>query len=217
MNDKKFAFVMRANNEQYEKEALYYIERLEVPEGYSCESVVIREAESMAEGYNRAMQLSDARYKIYMHQDVMITEKKFLKKILSLFKNREIGMIGLVGSPVFPENGVMWYGDRIGSLYTQGSEGYGTYIFGQVAAPCEYVEAVDGFLMITQYDVPWRADIFKKWDFYDVSQCFEFSKRGYKIAVPAMLNPWCIHDCGASDYHDYFGEREKFLQEYRNS
>lgn len=70
-------------------------------------------------------------------------------------------MIGLVGSPVFPENGVMWYGDRIGSLYTQGSEGYGTYIFGQVAAPCEYVEAVDGFLMITQYDVPWRADIFK--------------------------------------------------------
>ena len=22
-------------------------------------------------------------------------------------------MIGLVGSPVFPENGVMWYGDRI--------------------------------------------------------------------------------------------------------
>ena len=192
MNDKKFAFVMCANNEQYEKEALYYIERLEVPEGYSCESVVIREAESMAEGYNRAMQLSDARYKIYMHQDVMITEKKFLKKILSLFKNREIGMIG-------------------------GSEGYGTYIFGQVAAPCEYVEAVDGFLMITQYDVPWRADIFKKWDFYDVSQCFEFSKRGYKIAVPAMLNPWCIHDCGASDYHDYFGEREKFLQEYRNS
>ena len=188
MNDKKFAFVMCANNEQYEKEALYYIERLEVPEGYSCESVVIREAESMAEGYNRAMQLSDARYKIYMHQDVMITEKKFLKKILSLFKNREIGMIGLVGSPVFPENGVMWYGDRIGSLYTQGSEGYGTYIFGQVAAPCEYVEAVDGFLMITQYDVPWRADIFKKWDFYDVSQCFEFSKRGYKIAVPAMLN-----------------------------
>lgn len=54
MNDKKFAFVMCANNEQYEKEALYYIERLEVPEGYSCESVVIREAESMAEGYNRA-------------------------------------------------------------------------------------------------------------------------------------------------------------------
>lgn len=29
MNDKKFAFVMCANNEQYEKEALYYIERLE--------------------------------------------------------------------------------------------------------------------------------------------------------------------------------------------
>ena len=86
MNDKKFAFVMCANNEQYEKEALYYIERLEVPEGYSCESVVIREAESMAEGYNRAMQLSDARYKIYMHQDVMITEKKFLKKILSCLK-----------------------------------------------------------------------------------------------------------------------------------
>ena len=227
MNDKKFAFVMCANNEQYEKEALYYIERLEVPEGYSCESVVIREAESMAEGYNRAMQLSDARYKIYMHQDTFIINREFLQDMLSVFRSDDrIGVIGMVGCDDVPINaqavaawnvGCVYHNCIPARVYTQGSEGYGTYIFGQVAAPCEYVEAVDGFLMITQYDVPWRADIFKKWDFYDVSQCFEFSKRGYKIAVPAMLNPWCIHDCGASDYHDYFGEREKFLQEYRNS
>ena len=105
MNDKKFAFVMCANNEQYEKEALYYIERLEVPEGYSCESVVIREAESMAEGYNRAMQLSDARYKIYMHQDTFIINREFLQDMLSVFRSDDrIGVIGMVGCDDVPIN-----------------------------------------------------------------------------------------------------------------
>jgi len=38
--------------------------------------------------------------------------------MLNIFEDPKVGMIGMVGSPELPENGVMWYGERIGRLYT---------------------------------------------------------------------------------------------------
>ena len=55
-------------------------------------------------------------------------------------------------------------------------------------------QAVDGLLLATQYDLPWREDIFNGWHFYDISQCMEFMKAGYEVAVPWQESPWCDHD-----------------------
>jgi hypothetical protein len=76
------------------------------------------------------------------------------------------------------------------------------------------VEAIDGLLMATQYDIPWRDDLFDKWDFYDVSQSLEFIRHGYKVVVPYMETPWCIHDDGFVNLKNYYEEREKLLKEY---
>ena len=75
-------------------------------------------------------------------------------------------------------------------------------------------EAIDGFIMITQYDVPWREDLFTKWDFYDCSQSMEFIRHGYKVIVPNMKEPWCVHDCGFIDFKNYDGEKAKYVAEY---
>ena len=69
------------------------------------------------------------------------------------------------------------------------------------------VEASDGLLMVTQYDFPWRDDLFDKWDFYDVSQSLEFIRHGYKVVVPYMETPWCIHDDGFVNLKNYYEER----------
>lgn len=76
------------------------------------------------------------------------------------------------------------------------------------------MDAVDGFLMVTQYDFPWREDLFDKWDFYDCSQCREFIRRGYQVVVPDMKEPWCVHDSGFLDLKNYDSERQKFVAEY---
>ena len=55
------------------------------------------------------------------------------------------------------------------------------------------VEAVDGLMMATQYDVPWREDLFTGWHFYDVSQCKELQRRGFITVVPHQRDFWCIH------------------------
>ena len=73
----------------------------------------------MGDGFNEAMQLSDAKYKVFLHQDVFIVYKNFIRDLLWIFdQDKEIGMIGMVGSPVMPAEGVMWADDRIGSLFT---------------------------------------------------------------------------------------------------
>ena len=122
--------------------------------------------------------------------------------------------MGMVGSPVLPADGIMWSGERIGALFTSNVKEAGPALI--VAAPKPYgeVEAVDGLLIATQTDIPWREDLFKGWDFYDISQSMEFKKRGYKVAVPYMEYPWCLHDDGFMNLVDYFKWRNVFLQEY---
>ena len=76
------------------------------------------------------------------------------------------------------------------------------------------MDAIDGFLMVTQYDLPWREDLFDKWDFYDCSQSMEFIRQGYRVVVPNMKAPWCVHDCGFINLENYDTERQKYVAEY---
>lgn len=213
MNEKKFCFIMCVNDERYLRECVYYINRLNIPKGYETDMITVTDAECMTAGYNAAMQASDAKYKIYLHQDVFIVNRDFLADIVKVFEDKTIGMLGMVGAPKLPEHAVMWYGERVGRIYTSNVVQAGPSIMGG-SDLCD-VEAVDGLLMATQYDVPWREDIFRGWDFYDVSQSFEFRKHGYRVVVPSMIQPWCIHDDGFLNLSNYHKERRKFLEEYK--
>lgn len=218
MNDHKFQFIICSNNEDYLEECILYLSLLEIPEGYSIDVISITEAESMAAGYNEGMKASDAKYKIYMHQDVFIIYKKFLYAVLKIFGSDErIGMIGMVGSTKLPSCGVMWYKEREGALYglSHIQKPYAQYEY-DLKDGLHEVEAVDGLLIVTNRDLPWREDIFDAWDFYDVSQCFEFRKQGFKIVVPEQLNPWCVHDDGMLNGTHYDKYRKRFLKEYGN-
>lgn len=113
MNEYKFQFIICSNNEDFLEECITYISLLEVPKGYSVDVISILEAVSMTAGYNEGMGASDAKYKIYLHQDVFIIYRKFLYALLDIFESDpQIGMIGMVGSPKMPSCGIMWYGAR---------------------------------------------------------------------------------------------------------
>lgn len=216
INKQKFCFIICSNNDFYLNECSMYIGRLRVPEGYSVEILPIRDAKSMASGYNLGMRATDAKYKVYLHQDVSIINPNFLYDILTVFSlDWEIGMIGMIGSPVLPSCGVMWYGERVGNLYEidKNNVNFDGYEYKKEDG-MTIVEAVDGLLMVTKEDILWREDLFDGWDFYDVSQSFEFRKKGYKVVVPEQKKPWCAHDDGAMNLWSYDGYRKIFLAEY---
>lgn len=214
MNNKKICFIICCNNNQYTEQCMKYIHHLTIPEGYSIDVLTITEAESITSAYNCGMNASDAKYKVYLHQDTFIINKNFITDILNIFINPKIGMIGVVGSLHLPPNGMMWYGERVGRLYASIIYDTTDSNFMPDSKTTEYVEAIDGMIMITQYDLYWREDLFKNWHFYDLSQSLEFRKNGYQIVVPNTDTPWCLHDEGITTLNDYYEEREKFVNEY---
>lgn len=216
--ENKFCFIICSNNSLFLEESFFYIDRLEIPDGYEVETISISEAKSMAEGYNEGMRASDAKYKIYLHQDVFIIYPGFLQSVLDIFKSDEtIGMIGMVGSPKMSVNGVMWHDYRRGALYGVTPEKVKKEFYQYRIKDGFYeVEAVDGLMMITNRDLPWRQDLFDGWDFYDVSQSFEFRKQGYKVVVPKQYFPWCKHeDGGIMNLVNFDKYRKICMKEYR--
>lgn len=218
MNDKKICFIICSNNELYLNECLFWLNRLLFPDGYLMEKIIITDAKSMTEGYNRAMRQSDAKYKVYLHQDTFIVNQEFVMDIIAIFEqNAGIGMIGMIGKEKMPKSGIMWDDyQRVGTLYEH--HNYEVSVINEINIPDQVdyvpVEAVDGFIMITQYDVLWREDLFDKWDFYDASQSMEFIRAGYQVVVPNMKEPWCLHDCGMISMDNYDTERLKYVKEY---
>lgn len=216
MDANKFCFVICSNEPYYLQECLLYIGLLEVPEGYSTQVLSVEDAVSMAAGYNEGMEASDAKYKIYLHQDVFILYRRFLYAVLDIFQSDEtIGMIGMVGSTKMPRCGIMWYSEREGALYNCNVPmmDYEQYDY-RLSDGLHEVEAVDGLLIATSQDIPWREDLFDGWDFYDVSQSYEFRRKGLRVVVPEQNNAWCFHDDGILNLFDYDHYRHIFLKEY---
>ncbi|TWH46002.1 glycosyltransferase family protein [Sporomusa sp. KB1] len=216
MSVSKICFITCVNNDDIYQKSLSYISNLDVPAGYSIDSFSIKEAESMTSGYNKAIRHNDAKYKVYLHQDVSIINKSFIQDFLHIFSDTKVGMIGVAGSSQIPSNGIWWESRyNFGKVYDSHTGMLSLLSFRNVEAEFEQVQCVDGLIMITQYDIPWREDIFTGWHFYDLSQSLEFIRAGYKVIVPRQCTPWCIHDCGLTivrnDYHNY---RQVFLNEY---
>ena len=209
---------MCSNEITYENECRKFISMLSIPDGYELEVSVIYEARSMTSGYNRGMYLSDAKYKIYIHHDVYLINRNLLYDLLSIFSDDSIGMVGQVGVKEMPMSGVMWgekgKDKRIGKWIQNGINKTKLFEGQKYSYPYDEVVAVDGLFIATQYDIPWREDIFTGFDFYDVSQAFEFRKAGYKVVIPSDNMPWCIHDSKTMSLINYYEYRDVFMKEY---
>lgn len=215
MDEKAFAFIICVNDELYYEECCYYIGRLEVPAGFTIDIIAVREADSMCAGYNLGMHSTDAKYKIYLHQDVFIRNENFLYDIRERFlQHPEAGMIGMIGGTCLPTNGIVYDFWDEGKVDTREPDMAYYLCLNERTTGDVTVEAVDGLLIATQYDIPWREDLFAHFDYYDVSQALEFKKAGYRVLVPYQETPWTIHDCGFCKLGRYDADREIFLAHY---
>lgn len=215
---KKIAFVINTSSRKWLDQCLNYINRLDIPAGYKLEIIPVENAQSMASGYNTGMMSSNAKYKVYLHQDCFILHEAFLYDILTLFEDSSIGMMGVIGTKQLSRDSIWWSNldDVVGGVFLYGlGQEEPDNIISIGDSPYTEVEALDGLILATQYDLPWREDLFNGWHFYDISQCQEFKRNGLKVVVPYQETPWVIH-CNNKDelddaYHKY---RKIFIQEY---
>ncbi len=196
MNDRKIALITCVNDEAMYGEAFSYLQKLIVPEGFEMECLAVREADSMASGYNEAMHSSDAKYKIYLQENTFITNIHLLEEVVSLFQgNRNIGLVGLIGARNLGEDCVWWHArETYGRMYDVNADGsIVEKNYGSIQAPYEIVDVIDGAMMATQYDVEWREDVCKEWNFYDISQSYEFRLKNYQVVIPAQQEAWILN------------------------
>lgn len=207
VDDKKIAFITLVNDEAEYAECRSYLDRLHIPEGYQIDRIEIRGASSLTSGYNAGMRSTDAKYKVYLHQDVFIKYVDLIRDLLTVFaEDEQIGLLGVIGNRE-PE---MRDATRI-TLWDSGRVITNKEVL-DLPSPTEEalfmeVQVVDGLFLATQYDIPWREDLFDGWDFYDMSQCMEFKGKGYKVVIPRQKEIWCYHDdqyMKAVDYYDHY-------------
>lgn len=209
-DEHKISIISCVNDEKMYDEACLYLEHLNIPIGMEVELIAVRGAESMAGGYQEAMLSSNAKYKVYMHQDVFLTNKDILLELVDIFQSdASVGLIGLIGAEkLVADTPCWWIGTKeCGAIATkEAPEKTMCAVCGVAKGLYMDVEAIDGAFMATQYDVTWRSDLFKGWHFYDTSQTFEFARAGYRTVIPRQTEPWFIHFNGrkfpGKDYED---------------
>ncbi|MBR5969135.1 MAG: glycosyltransferase family protein [Lachnospiraceae bacterium] len=218
-----FHFIACSNRPFLMAECRRYADRLYIPEGWNVEWTVITDALSMTSGYNRAIGLhpgdaartADAPVRIYLHQDVFLTNRWILHNLRDIFSaHPDIGMLGVAGAERMHPSGVWWSGASIGCVYREDETPYEE----ERLAPdvhLQDVAVVDGFFLATAVDLPWREELFDGFDFYDVSQSYEMRRAGYRVVIPEMRYHWAVHDDGkvlSLDRYNHY--RKVFLEHY---
>ena len=210
MNDKKIAVI--AQCEANGVSAIRpYIDAIDVPQGYAVELIEVPSGGNVADTYQRAMEQSDAKYKVYLSPGSILLRLNFFEEMLRIFtQDPAIGVMGLVGTKQLSTTGLIANSAVIHGrmLYTDDSAFRGENIEGDM----EEAVVVSGDLIATQYDLPWRRDLFHSNAFVAEAQCIEFWRAGYRTVVPHQDEAWLLTDAQGRPCDEV--SRESFLDTY---
>ena len=195
MNCNKIAVLICGTKENISTETSQSISSVKVPEDYSLEVLYCREGSANERrgkfsAYNVMMQKNDAKYKIYLDENAVITNENFISDLLNIFQSDEtIGIVGVSGAIELSTSGVSFSSAKRFGKYFFGSQKT-LNVWGGCNGKYQIVDVAEGFIFATQYDILWRHDLFEDNFFGFTAQCVEFKKRGYKTAVANQNEPW---------------------------
>jgi hypothetical protein len=213
------AFLCCADNEEKLDRLRGSIDGLERPAGVDLTTSVVWSQTSLARAYNLLLERAAAwRYKVYVHQDVVILNRDLIHDLLRLFRRRSVGLVGVAGVKYLPPSCVWWDGSGLyGQVLEERAEGAQLLEFEQPRGDYEPVEALDGLCLVTQHDIPWDEAV-PGFHFYDVAQSTRFVLSGCEVVVPRQDEPWFLHGWRPRDdlasREAYFRSRDVFRERY---
>lgn len=211
----KVAFIICTNDPEQYDDCVSYIRRLTVPDKMRTEVIPIRGAAGLCSAYQRGMRCSDAAYKVYLHHDTCLINRNFIPDMLACFERHpNAGMLGMIGRKDFSNRRLLYQNELFGALYETWIDQTVLY-HRYTAREDERVLYLDGLMMMTRVDLPWREDLFDGWHLYDVSQSLEMIRAGYELWIPYMETPWALHACGSLCLDGYQRLRDRAIAEYR--
>lgn len=210
MDKTKIGFIVFNKNKRELEECISHIRSLHIPENYKAEISVVDDNENFPANFQNAIANSDARYKIYLQQNVNIIYKDMLSDMLALFAaNEKLGVLGISGYDMLPPDGDF-------SNIQNGWEEYGYYKQNQFRKMNKAensfhdVKVINSPFLASQYDISESSSLQSAHYFNPLLMSFEYRKAGYLTGVPSQKKPWC-------HYRPEFPDSEEnrlFIQKY---
>ena len=209
MDEKKIVAIIHMTDENACKEAMLYLQKLKVPQGFTFDILPVEGAKKYP-AYNFAMKSSDAQYKIYIDEKVIVRQENILAEIIKIFKSdKNIGMIGCSGAVQLSTNGVCVRSAKRCGKVQMGNSKDKIQDWGGIDKDYREVEAIDGWFMATQYDIPFHEEFAT---LADSAQCLEFRRQNYKVVVARQKKPWLWYKSTVWGLNEE--DVKKFLDEY---
>ena len=210
--EKKFAFFVRKSSEVRFSAALESLQALRLPAGYEAELFTLTAGEPYAAQVNKALTLSDAKYKIYLNDDVLLVEPDVLGKLLQIFEDESIGMIGCLGSASLPASGnIMESPYACGAAYVLSEEGHRDLRLGRgTVGECRTARFLVPSFFATQQDFSWDEHYQRQY-YALLAYCRRFEQEGNRIVVPLAKEPWCAYQERTISFDADESERRKFF------
>jgi len=233
LDDRGVAFITAVKDQIQYEVCLAFLAALNIPPGYVVEKIAVLGGSSMAQCYQRAMEVSTARYKIYLHVDTYVIYVDVLRDLINLFQTYpRLGMVGIVGATQLNGDAIFWLNNGLhcyGHIWEHARPtGFWSSFrrinhrrlclrsFRPFAGAYLPALFVDGCFMATQYDISWTspANLQMGFDLYDHVQSREFIKSGLEVGIARQESDWCIH-WGPLQEHsaEYTRQREVALRE----
>ena len=211
MDSKKFAIIIHNTDDNVCSNLVKSLKNLSKPKKFDVEILPV-EGEGRFSAYQKAMQQSDAKYKLYLDENILLQDKNVLHKLLKIFQaDEKVGIIGVSGAIDLSTNGICFKSmKRCGKILVNKDKK--PLEWGNIFGITKEVTAVDGWFIATQYDLDWQYEKFLGNSFGDTAQCIEFKLKGYKVVVANQKDAWVWRN---SDQYTVDNiSRQVLLEEY---
>ena len=212
MSEKGIAILVWKRNEEHYANCIEGLRNLQYPTGCEVQVYTLTEQDVFTKQCNSVLAETDAKYKIYLSDEMRIAAPTFVQDMLNIFADTSIGMIGFFGSAEMPLSAnIMDAPHKYGSVLMPVSGALEEMRFGEgTAEAVADVRAILPSLFVTQYDVPWDANYTGQ--YYAVqAQCRNFTRRGYRVVVPIVETPFCGYQSEEISFEIGGADRDRFF------
>lgn len=215
--EKKIAVLLHKSREGRYEICMESLRNMNWPDGYEAELFVITQDRPYAVQVNEIMMAADAKYKIYINDDLCLVHPQMIEEMLNLFQDDSIGMIGILGSTSLPVSGsVMDSPYKSGAVYIPSEKDLAELRFHETSEAAD-VRFLLPSLFATQRDVPWD-EAYEKQYYAVLAYCRGMEESGVRIVVPHPQEIWCTYqeksiafDANEADRKTYFSRHHPYL------
>ena len=212
VNEKKIAVLVRKSHEAQYAVCMESLQAMKWPAGYEVEVFALEAEKPYAAEANAVLAKTDAKYKIYINDDLCLVSPQAVEELLDIFRDETVGMVGFLGSRSLPVSGnLLESAYKWGAVYVPMENDLTETRFGEAT---EGESAAVRFLapsfFATQADLSWNEAYGKQY-YAVLAHCQAFEGEGRRIVVPLPQNIWCAYQIKNISFDADEADREIFF------